>query len=215
MSSNAIPKEQLSAYQRWEMASFGDDRPGAQQNTAASAKFIAEQLAKQREEARHLGYAEGFEQGRAAGLDAGRAEAARELMQLRQVAESFSTDVARADETIANDMLDLALDLSKAMLKTALRVRPELILPIVGEAIRYLPSLQQPALLVLNPQDAEIVKSHMVDELMKAGWRVAEDMQMERGGCRIETASNQIDATPTIRWQRIADALGKQSDWME
>jgi flagellar assembly protein FliH len=214
MSSTIIPKEQMSAYQRWEMASFGDDRPSAQQNTAAIAK-AAEQLALQREEARHQGYAEGLEQGHAAGLQAGRAEAAQEAMKLTQIANAFGSEVARADETVADDMLNLALDLAKAMLKAALKVRPELVLPIVGEAIRYLPSVQQPALLVLNPQDADIVRSHMKDELDKAGWRIAEDTQMERGGCRVETASNQVDASAPVRWQRIADALGKQADWLE
>jgi flagellar assembly protein FliH len=214
MSSTIIPKEQMSAYQRWEMASFGDDRPSAQQNTAAIAK-AAEQLALQREEARHQGYADGLEQGHAAGLQAGRAEAAQEAMRLAQIASAFSSEVTRADETVADDMLNLALDLAKAMLKAALKVRPELVLPIVGEAIRYLPSVQQPALLVLNPQDADIVRSHMKDELDKAGWRIAEDVQMESGGCRVETASNQVDASAPVRWQRIADALGKQADWLE
>ena len=56
-------------------------------------------------------------------------------------------------------MLDLALDLAKAMLKTALAVRPELVLPIVAEAIHYLPALQQPALLFLHPDDALLVKN--------------------------------------------------------
>ncbi|HJV88501.1 MAG TPA: flagellar assembly protein FliH [Noviherbaspirillum sp.] len=215
MSSNAIPKEQLSAYQRWELASFGDDRPSAMQNTQANAKLVAEQLAKQREEARLQGYEEGFAQGQAAGLASGQAEAARELTALRQLADNFAAEVSRASENVADDMLNLSLDVAKAMLKTALKIRPELVLAIVGEAIRYLPSLQQPALLVLHPQDAEIVRSHMADELGKAGWRIAEDIQMERGGCRVETASNQIEATPAIRWQRITDALGKQSDWLE
>jgi flagellar assembly protein FliH len=132
-----------------------------------------------------------------------------------QKAATFGTEVAQANDVIADDMLDLALDLAKAMLKTALAVRPELVLPIVGEAIRYLPSLQQPALLFLHPDDAALVKDHMQDELNKAGWRVAEDAHMERGGCRVETASNQIDASTSTRWQRIAAALGKDLDWLQ
>lgn len=216
MSSASIPKEQQSAYQRWELASFGDDRISTQQqNSAETAKKNAEMLAQQREEARKQGYAEGLEKGRADGLKAGRADAEKEAARMRQIADSFSSEIARTDETVASDLLNLALDLAKAMLKTALNVRPELVLPIVSEAVRYLPSVQQPALLVLNPKDAELVRSHMADELAKAGWRVTEEVQMERGGCRIETASNQIDATPQVRWQRIADALGKQQDWLE
>ncbi|HYC42140.1 MAG TPA: flagellar assembly protein FliH [Noviherbaspirillum sp.] len=218
MSSNVIPKEQLTAYQRWEMASFGDDRP-SQQNTIAQQQAAqqraAEELVRLREEARQQGYAEGFNQGHAEGVQAGRIEAARETMQIRQVAEAFGNELMQVNDAVADDMLNLSLDLAKAMLKTALRVKPDLVLPVVSEAIRYLPSVQQPALLVLHPQDAAIVRSHMMDELEKAGWRITEDLQIERGGCRVETASNQIDATLPIRWQRIADALGKQTDWIE
>ena len=212
--SNVIPKEQMSAYQRWELASFGDERPSTQRAAVGNGPS-AEELAQIREQARQQGYAAGFDQGHAAGLEQGRVAAAQEIAYLRQIAAGFGNEVARANEVIAQDMLELALDLSKAMLKTALTVRPQVVLPIVSEAIRYLPTLQQPALLVLNPADAAVVKAHMEDELSKAGWRVAEDMQMERGGCRVETATNQIDATASTRWQRIAAALGQEADWLE
>ncbi len=215
MSSTVIPKEQLSAYQRWELASFGDERPSKKEDSAAALEQAAREIAQQKEEARKQGHAEGHQQGHAAGLAAGRAEAAREVARLRQIADTFGNAVARADEAVAQDMLDLALDLAKAMLKTALKVRPELVLPIVSEAIRYLPAVQPPALLVLHPQDAETVRSHIGDELSKSGWRLTEDPQMGRGGCRVETASNQIDASAEVRWQRIADAFGKQIDWLE
>ena len=218
MSSNVIPKEHLTAYQRWELASFGEE-PRVQQNQnqtpAAIQQQAAEELARLREEARQQGHAEGFNQGHAEGLQAGRAEAARETTRIRQVAAAFESELTQVSEAVADDMLNLALDLAKAMLKTALRARPELVQPIISEAIRYLPSVQHPALLVLHPQDAAIVRNHMKDELEKAGWRIAEDLQIERGGCRVETASNQIDATLPVRWQRIADALGKQTDWLE
>lgn len=214
MSSSVIPKEKLTAFQRWELASLGEERAAA-----ATAEQNAALLVQQREEARRQGHAEGraegFEQGRKAGLEAGRAEAAKEAARLRQVAESFGQAVAQANDAVAEELLTLALDLSKAMLKSALNIKPELVLPIVGEAIRYLPQVQQPALLVLHPEDAKIVRSHLADELDKSGWRVTEDAQMKRGGCRVETATNQIDAAVEHRWQRLAEALGRQSDWLE
>lgn len=223
--SNIIPKERLSAYQRWELASLGEE-PKPKEDPAQArleAEMQARQLAQMREEARQQGYAagleqghaEGFEAGRAEGFEASRAKVEHEAAVLREVANAFSAEVAQASATTADEMLDLALDLAKAMLKTALKVRPELVLPVVGEAIRYLPSLQQPALLVLNPEDAPIVRHHLEDELDKSGWRIAEDPNMERGGCRVETPSNQIDAAASVRWQRLAEALGKQTGWLE
>src|ERR1035437_252544 len=102
--SETLPKEQQSAYQRWEMASFGDERPSALA-TAASSGNRAGQVASTREEARLQGYA--------AGLQAGLADAAKELTCLQQIATSFGAEVAQANDLIAEDTLALALDLAK------------------------------------------------------------------------------------------------------
>lgn len=215
MSSVVIPKEQQSAYQRWEMASFEDARADATSQQALEISLpTVDEIAGIREQARLEGYAAGHEEGLAAGLDKGRIEAAEELVRLRKIATSFGHEVAQADEFIARDLLNLSLDLANAMLKTALTARPELVIPIVREAIRYLPTLHPPALLYLHPDDALLVKNHMGEELAQTGWRLTEDANLERGGCRVETASNQIDASLPTRWQRLAAALGKESDWL-
>jgi flagellar assembly protein FliH len=221
-----------SAYQRWEMASFGDERPSTvarrsadqelqeQAQAAALAQELAiklptaEELEAIREAARADGHAEGHAAGHAEGLALGRAEAADEAARLRALADTFSQAVARADEAIAGDVLELALHLARSMVRTAFEVRPELVIPVVREAIEYLPVLQQPALLMLNPQDAPIVRAAIGEELDKGGWRVVEDQQVARGGCKVDTASNQIDAQAALRWQRLSQALGKNVEWL-
>ncbi len=213
MSSAVIPKEQMSAFQRWEMASF-NERPSAPALPEAMRPSI-EQIAEIRAAAQAKGHAEGLAEGRAAGLAQGRAEASVETQRLQQIAAAFGQEVARADEIIGQQLLELALDLAKAMLKSALAVRPELVLPVITEAINYLPVLQQPAVLFLHPDDALLVRNQIGDDLQKSGWRLAEEPHMERGGCRVETASNQIDASTGTRWQRIATALGKDSEWLQ
>jgi len=241
----AISKEFQSAYQRWEMTSFGDERPSAQAQRAAEAAAAAaaarahepppqqqqltiqlptaEELEAIRAAARDEGYAEGLDAGQAEGhaagyeegLSLGRAEAAEELEHLRQLATTFGDAVTQADEAISSDVLELALHLARGMVRTAFDVKPDLIIPVVREAIDYLPNLQQPALLMLHPEDALIVRSSIGHELDKNGWRVVEDDGIARGGCRVDTASNQIDAQIGARWQRLTHALGKDLDWLE
>jgi len=243
----AISKDQQSAYQRWEMTSFGDERPSTLAQRAAEAEKAAaarayepqqqqqqppqpsiqlptaEELEAIRAAAREEGYAEGLEAGQAEGhaagyeegLALGRAEAAEELDYLRQLATTFGDAVTEADEAISNDVLELALHLARGMVRTAFDVKPDLILSVVREAIDYLPNLQQPALLMLHPEDALIVRSSIGHELDKNGWRIVEDESIARGGCRVDTASNQIDAQIGARWQRLTHALGKNLDWLE
>ncbi len=247
-----LPKEQQSAFQRWEMTSFGDERPSVialreaeqRQRDAEQAQLDAEQRVQEalqeqqealemgppppppmdyptveeleaiREQARQDGYDEGHAAGHADAIEAGKLVTAEQLEHLRSLAASFTTSLQDADQLIASDVLELALQLAKGMLKNALPVKPELILPIVREAIEYLPVLQQPALLVLHPDDAAVVRGAIGEELDKGGWRVVEDPQVGRGGCKVDTASNQIDATAAARWQRLSHALGKEVDWL-
>ena len=239
----AIPKDMQSAYQRWEMTSFGDERPStlaqrqAERAAAEAARAAAspppppapvipmptvEEIEAIREAARQEGYAQGHAEGLATGqeagyqdgLETGRLESAAELVHLQNLATTFGDAVTQADEAIANDVLELALHLARNMVRTAFEVRPELILPVVREAIDYLPTLQQPALLILHPEDALIVRSSIGHDLEKSGWRVVEDAGIARGGCRVDTASNQIDAQIASRWQRLSQALGRNLEWL-
>jgi flagellar assembly protein FliH len=239
-----ISKDMQSAYQRWEMTSFGDERPStlaqrqAERAAAEAARSAAapppaaiapsipmptvEEIEAIREAARQEGYAQGHAEGLASGheagyrdgLDTGRLEAAAELTHLQNLATTFGDAVTQADEAISNDVLELALHLARNMVRTSFEVRPELILAVVREAIDYLPTLQQPAVLTLHPEDALIVRSSIGHELDKSGWRLVEDGGIARGGCRVDTASNQIDAQIASRWQRLTHALGKNLDWL-
>jgi flagellar assembly protein FliH len=246
----SIPKEKQTAYQRWELQSFGDTRPSvvaqrereeeearaiAAEEAAAVAEVeqaeyetehapaadypTEEELAAIREEARQQGYDAGFKAGHddgvAQALDEQRAATEQALAPVREIADNFSAALREADQAISNEVLELAMHLAKGMIKTALRVKPELILPVVREAIEYLPVLQQPALLILNPEDAAVVREGIAEELDKGGWRVIDDPTIERGGCKVDTASNQIDATVASRWQRLSLALGKDIDWID
>ena len=211
-------RDTMTAYQRWEMNSFGDERPSAvaaRQNAPAPVPMPTEaDVAAVFEQARLAGLEQGREAGFQEGLAIGRVEAAAELQHVKDIAQQFGDAVARADETIAADVLDLAMHIARQMLRTALDVKPELVLPVVREAIEYLPVLQQPALLMLNPLDADLVREGLGDELDGAGWRIVEDPSIARGGCKLDTPHNQIDAQAASRWNRIAHALGKNTDWL-
>ena len=209
--SSVISSVDQPVCQPWEMTSFDAHlHPAKDAGHTAVVLPTIEQITAIQEQARQ----EGYQAGHAEGLAAGREEAAREADRLRELANAFSVEVAQADETISQQVLDLAVDLARALLKSALAIRPELVIPVVKEAVRYLPALHQPALLFLNPGDAVLVKDRIGDELGKMGWQLADDAQLEPGSCRVETANNQIDASLPTRWQRLTAALGKHSDWL-
>jgi len=207
--SNIVPKEQLSAYQRWEMDVF-DDAHGS----GALALPTAEGIEQIQLQAHQEGYQEGLQEGREQGYREGGAQALQEAQRLGQLLVKVNEALQQLDEAMAQQMLELSLAIARQMLRQALPVIPELVLPIIQEAINSLPQSNQQPQLILHPLDAALVRSHLEAELAHGHWRVMEDSQIARGGCRLETAQSEIDATLESRWKRILESLGQSGDWL-
>lgn len=207
--STIIPKERLSAWQRWEMASF-DPPPPPQPKPPSPLDdpALVAQIAAWREEAR----AEGHAQGHATGHAAGQAEVQARAAQLGDIAHALGDAVNAIDRELAEPLLGLALDIARQALRQTLTIRPETLLPIVRDLLANDPLTGSPRLL-LNPEDVALVEAHVGAELQAAGWTVRADPTIERGGCKAEAASGEVDATVATRWERVMAALGKDLPW--
>ena len=214
--SDPIAKGKLSAYQRWEMTSFDERVPEvtrvSAENVAATNKIELDRL---KLKAQKEGFAKGYEEGHQLGVGTGQKDMQLELAAFQKVSAQFNASIQQAEQIVAQEVLDLALDIAKAMLKSSLNINPELIIPIVEQAIASLPSVQQPAQLFLHPSDAELVKNKIGTELAETGWVVVADPHLNPGDCRIETLQNQINGSLQSRWQQLTTALGRDNRWME
>ena len=77
---------------------------------------------------------------------------------LQNLLSGFQRALADADRTIGNDLLTLALDLARQMVREALRVKPELVLAVVRESIHNESAFGQPPQLYLHAEDAALVR---------------------------------------------------------
>jgi flagellar assembly protein FliH len=165
------------------------------------------------------GHTEGHEAGHAEGHEAGYAkgyeEAVSKAAPLAPLFSSFTAAVEEFRQEISADVVALALDLAKQMLREALAAKPELLIPVVKSAMEGLPQGAELPQIHLHPLDAALVQDLLQAELAQASWKVVEDLRIERGGCRIESTTAEIDATMPSRWQRIAAALGQNHKWLE
>jgi len=203
MSSRPTPKAQQTAYQRWELDSF--DRPNGSQQAAVLP--TAAQLERLQQQAQQEGYAAGYREGSA--------RAAAEAARLHGIADALMQESLRLDQKMAEDLLGLALAISRQVLRQALALRPELILAVVREVLGQTGQPQQRALLALHPEDAALVRTSLGEQLARSGWEIVEDGAMQRGGCRVRSADSDIDATLERRWQRVAAAIGDEHAWIE
>jgi flagellar assembly protein FliH len=198
---NLIPKEQPCAYKRWELNSF--DAPGKRGPVSLTT---AAQVEKIHQQAQRDGYQ--------AGLKEGRQRAGSEAERLAALAAAFSSETAELDQQLAQQVLDVALDVARQILRGALEVRPELILPVIQEAIRSLPVLGEERRLRLHPEDAALARELAGESLKTGGWAIVDDTAIDRGGCVVATSLGEVDATLDARWRRIVGTLGQEVGWL-
>lgn len=210
-----MSNEHLTAWQRWELPSFDAPKPATDGDSVSVVLPTASELEDIHQQSRNEGYlaghAEGFQAGHAEGLQF----ATEQTTKLIALVDSLESSLRSADQDLAQEVLNLALEVARQMLHQALAVKPELILGVIHEAINTLPHFNQSAHLVLSPADAELVRAQIGEQLAHLGWKINEDTRMERGSCRVDTAQSQIDAGLETRWRRIVSSLGSDSTWLQ
>lgn len=218
MTNANVPKEQQTAYERWEMSSFSaggqEIRPAVNRQKRKDSPAETEQLTQIFENVRKEAYNKGMQEGYAVGMAKAREYAKEDKQNFLNLMAAFTDALEQSDEQIAEDVLSLALDIAKSMLKVKLNVDHKALLPVVLDAIHYLPSIQRPARILVHHDDMQMLREHMADEIANDHWQIQEDSNIERGGCLVETGANQVDATNTMRWKRITEALAQNNDWL-
>ena len=160
------------------------------------------------EEGRAAGHAEGLEAGRAQGYAEGCAQAQAEAARLAGLADSLDEALHELDGEIAEQLMALAIEMARRMVKLTLAEHPEAILETVRNALLQLP--QGHAHIQLHPEDLALVREHLGEQLAHAGHRLQEDTRLERGECRIDGQGAQVDATLETRWRRVLESIGHE-----
>lgn len=212
------PKEKLTAYQRWEVAAFDE---AAQDAARAAAPVDISRKAESAEpvvlptaddiERMHIeAHAQGYAAGHAEGLALTRASATR----IDVLMTSLQQSLMALDQQVADQLLATAVEIASQMLHQSLRVKPELLLPVVKEAVSTLhPHMGHPALFA-HPDDAALIRSHLGDQLAHNNWRIIDDATLSAGGCRVELGASEVDATLETRWRRVIESIGISQEWL-
>lgn len=163
----------------------------------------AEDIERIHEEARKEGYAAGYDEGTARGRI--------EAMHFHGLVEGLEKSLTTLDQEVAEEILAMATELARQMVRHTIAVRPEAVTELLREALGQMP--QTHAQIHLNPEDVEMARAYLGEHMAHAGHRLVEDATISRGGVRIEAAGSQIDATVQTRWRRIMDSLGRNIPW--
>lgn len=172
-------------------------------------------------EARAQAYAEGHAAGAAEAREQAD-EAMRTLTegQLHEQAERFAAmlDAARegldaAQQDIARGTLDIACALARQVLRQELATRPELLEPVVREAIDLLVADGRSVRVVLSHDDHAWLAGALEQEFASRGLTVVAEGAMLPGDCRLESAGAVVDGGIAPRWARAVASLGLTVPW--
>jgi flagellar assembly protein FliH len=222
---NSTAKHGLSAYQRWEMASFDPVPPAPEPEPEFDHAAFEAELTRLRDAAhaqgiasghvagQALGYQAGYDQGHAQGFAQGQTEAREEAARLAALAATFKSALDGAQGAISETLVTLALDIAQQVVRQHVQHDPTALIAAAREVLATEPVLIGAPALIVSPADLPVVEAYLMEELQTRGWTVRTDASVERGGCRAQAATGEVDAGIDTRWERVAAALGKVSTW--
>ena len=213
MSNRIIPKERAATVRKVDFSLLAGGRVAGPAAPASGGLQIDAAPDPELIHARELARREGMEEGEreAAALLEGEREALKTLIAgMNEVMQDF-------EQSLANDVLSMSLELAKLIIRQSLRVKPEAVVAVVREAVESLPGVSDQTVLLVHPADAVLIRMAAENDraLGELPWKIVEDEHIERGGCRLETPTTEVDATLETRWRRVLAALGRDDPWID
>ena len=205
-ASAVIRSEEPADYQPWEPASFDTTPRDVKMRRGDVALPTLEQIAAIEAQAEQEGYAAGHAEGLA--------EAQAAARRIDALMNGLRQSVGALEQNVADELLAMAIEIASQMLRQSLKLKPELMLPVVREAVAALNSHSGHPALFAHPDDAAIIRSHLGEQLAHNNWRIIEDATLTRGGCRVELGASEVDATLETRWRRVVESIGINENWL-
>ncbi|MDE1168407.1 MAG: flagellar assembly protein FliH [Pseudomonas sp.] len=152
---------------------------------------------------RDEGYAQGLEQGHVDGEAAMQAQIQLALAPLLALCQSFDQALKGLDGAILGQLVELAMATARQIAGDALVAKPEHVLERVRALLQHDPALTGKPRLWLHPEDLDTVRNALGEALAEAGWSLCADAGLARGGCRVASASGELDASLETTWASI------------
>ena len=190
----------------------------------AAPAFDEEQLQQMLEQARAEGHAQGLAEGRTQTqqqwqqhLDDHINGAGRESVQrVDGVLQGLDDSFKQLQSGMAQELLNLACDIARQVVRQELRSQPQALLPVIRAALDMLVEESRPVTVRLNPADFE-----QLDEALRAEHGAHSriqwlgDASIAQGDVKVESGGAEIDGGLDKRWRRAVAALGLVSTWYD
>ena len=235
-----IRKEQLADVQRWQIGDFSAASAGPRPTpTEASPEAPAAEPSGPPEEvsepvitlptqeeiegiynqAQQEGYAAGLEIGRREGEEAAQSEAAaarqEALAGIATLTAAWREALAALDQTVAEQTLDVALEVAAQVIGSTVKVQRDRILPIVREALQALPLHHGHISAHVHPDDLATLQEGVGLLGATDPIKCVADPNLAPGSCVLRAGHSEIDASLNTRWRRVLENMGVDAEqWL-
>ncbi|WP_291008666.1 FliH/SctL family protein [Hydrogenophaga sp.] len=216
--SRFIPREEIDAVAQWTFSSM-DTNFGALIGPEETASTAIDDDTVQA--AREQAYTEGYAQGREAGI-----REVQETMQaeLQKVADeyavrmgglihSLSDQLLASEQKMSRQLLELACDLARQVVRQELQVNTRQLRTVIGEALEMIVDDGLPTTIRMHPQDLALLKDALLETLGENAPDFVADTAITPGGCLVQSPTMAVDATVEKRWARAVGNLGLSVSW--
>ena len=145
------------------------------------------------------------------GYEEGIKQAQQELNEyqktFKEIFTSFDDALKLVDEDIIQSITELAISISKQIIRRELQINSEQVVSVVREAIKLLPLGNDRLIIHLNPSDITVIQKVFNQDDIEHSYSLVEDPSIQRGGCKLATDNSVIDATIDSQVAQIAAKL--------
>jgi flagellar assembly protein FliH len=216
-ASRIISAEALAGVRAFDMSELAGAKP------APARRLSSRDLSNDTARAAYaLGHKRGFEQGARAGLQQGFEQGSQALeahesrkaadvaAQMKRLLDGFTRDLATLESQLASDVVSLAVDIAREVMRRELSIDEQALLPVAREALRALGEGASVLEVHLCPQDAQRIAPAL--QASAPDCRVVPDADLPPGGCRVEGDTGIAEAGFAARWQAVMARLGRDGE---
>jgi flagellar assembly protein FliH len=177
------------------------------QNWTMELKEREAQLAALEEEAVQRGFAH----GQKIGYETGHQEAQQERELLLHAAESLDREFEQFKHQLSEKLLDIALLTSKKILADTLALHPENAALLLEQIIESMQLHNEAITLRCNNKTKQAIIKQLGQSDTLGKTRFVEDPNQMSQGFILQHPEGEVDVSLKTRWQRLTEALGKDT----
>lgn len=215
-----IPREEVGDVTQWKFGAVDGTPEVPEETEELPPPPTPEEVEAAHQQALEQARAQAWAQGEEKGREQASLEWQQRLddyigQQGRDAAERIDAIVRgmqeqweQLEQGAASQVLELACDIARQVLRQELQANPQALLPVVREAVGMLAADSATATVRLHPQDHALLEAALRQEPFAPSVKWLADASVAPGGCLVEQAGVVIDGALEKRWQRAIAPLG-------